>query len=62
MALNLSKYILDTNRDPVSWGFYKKQEAQDWSAEEFSFVQDQDDYRNANPRIKRLLKGFLGFF
>ena len=62
MSLDLSKYILKTERDPVSWGFYKAQEAQDWTAEEFSFVQDKDDYLKANPRIKELLKGIFGFF
>lgn len=62
MPIDLSKYILKTDRDPVSWGFYKRQEAQDWSAEEFSFVKDKEDYRRANPRIKELLKGIFGFF
>lgn len=62
MSLDLSKYILKTDKDPVSWKFYKDQEAQDWSAEEFSFVQDRDDYLKANPRIRELLKGIFGFF
>lgn len=59
---NLSDYILNTDSDPVSWGFYKAQEAQDWSAEEFSFVKDREDYTNAPPTIKKLLKGIFGFF
>ena len=62
MSIDLSKYILKTDRDPVSWDFYKRQEAQDWSAAEFSFVQDRDDYLKANNRIKELLKGIFGFF
>ena len=62
MSSLLRKYILHTNTDPVSWEHYKAQEAQDWSAEEFSFVQDRDDYLGAPPRIKRLLKGIFGFF
>lgn len=61
-ALNLSKYILRTEVDPQSWKFYKKQEAQDWSAEEFSFVTDRDDYQRASPRIRHLLKSIFGFF
>ena len=61
-AIDLSKYILQTDRDPVSWGFYKRQESCDWSAEEFSFVQDKEDYLKANDRIKTLLKGIFGFF
>jgi ribonucleotide reductase beta subunit family protein with ferritin-like domain len=62
MSVDLSKYILKTDTDPVSWGFYKKQEANDWSAEEFSFVDDKDDYFKANPRVRQLLKLILGFF
>jgi ribonucleoside-diphosphate reductase subunit M2 len=62
MSIDLSKYILKTDKDPISWDFYKRQEAQDWSAEEFSFVQDKDDYIRSNPRIKELLKGIFGFF
>lgn len=62
MSIDLSKYILKTERDPVSWSFYKKQESCDWSAEEFSFVKDKDDYKLCNNRIKELLKGIFGFF
>lgn len=62
MSIDLSKYILKTEKDPVSWGFYKRQEAQDWSSEEFSFVKDKEDYLKANSRIKDLLKGIFGFF
>ena len=62
MPVDLSKYLLKTERDPSAWSFYKRQESCDWSAEEFSFVSDKDDYKNCNPRIKELLKGIFGFF
>lgn len=62
MSVDLSKYILKTERDPNAWGFYKRQESCDWSAEEFSFVQDKEDYLGCNKRIKELLKGIFGFF
>lgn len=62
MPIDLSKYLLKTERDPLAWSFYKRQESCDWSAEEFSFVSDKDDYKNCNPRIKELLKGIFGFF
>ena len=62
MPIDLSKYLLKTDRDPLAWSFYKRQESCDWSAEEFSFVTDKDDYENCNPRIKELLKGIFGFF
>ena len=62
MPVDLSKYLLKTERDPLAWSFYKRQESCDWSAEEFSFVSDKDDYKNCNPRIKELLKGIFGFF
>ena len=62
MPVELSKYILKTDRDPSAWSFYKRQESCDWSAEEFSFVNDKDDYLQCNPRIKELLKGIFGFF
>ena len=62
MSIDLSKYLLKTDRDPEAWSFYKRQESCDWSAEEFSFVNDKDDYQSCNPRIKELLKGIFGFF
>ena len=62
MSIDLSKYLLKTERDPEAWSFYKRQESCDWSAEEFSFVNDKDDYQSCNPRIKELLKGIFGFF
>ncbi len=62
MAVQLSNYLLKTERDPLAWSFYKRQESCDWSAEEFSFVNDKDDYNLCNPRIKELLKGIFGFF
>ena len=58
----MDKYIIDTKVDKTSWDFYKKQEACDWSAEEFSFVKDRDDYLKCPNRIKHLLKGIFGFF
>ena len=58
----MDKYIIDTKIDKTSWEFYKRQEACDWSAEEFSFTKDRDDYLRAPERIKHLLKGIFGFF
>ena len=58
----MDKYIIDTTVDKTSWEFYKRQEACDWSAEEFSFVKDRDDYLKSPERIKHLLKGIFGFF
>lgn len=59
---SLKDYILETDRDPVSWEFYKRQEACDWSAEEFRFTKDRDDYLESPKRIKDLLKDIFGFF
>ena len=61
-AKSLKDYILETDRDPVSWEFYKRQEACDWSAEEFRFTKDRDDYLESPKRIKDLLKDIFGFF
>lgn len=58
----MDKYIIDTKVDPVSWQFYKRQEACDWSSEEFSFTKDRADYLRCPDRIKHLLKGIFGFF
>lgn len=58
----MEKYILKTEKDPISWDFYNKQEACDWSAKEFKFIQDKKDYLEAPPRVKELLKGIFGFF
>ena len=44
--MSLSDYILKTNKDPQSWQFYKTQEACDWSAEEFNFTKEKEDYDN----------------
>ena len=62
MSVDLAKYILRTDRDPQSWSFYKRQESSDWTAEEFTFVKDRDDYQSSNSRIRGLLKGIFGFF
>ena len=59
---SLKDYILETDRDPVSWEFYKRQEACDWSAEEFRFTKDRDDYLESPKRIQDLLKDIFGFF
>lgn len=59
---SLKDYILKTDRDPVSWEFYKRQEACDWSAEEFRFTKDRDDYLESPKRIQDLLKDIFGFF
>ena len=58
----LSKYILKTDVDPISWGFYKAQESCDWSAEEFKFIQDAEDYKRASESVKKVLKKIFGFF
>jgi len=60
--MDLQKYILHTAQDPENWHFYKRQEACDWSAEEFDFTKEKDDYEKASPNIKKLLKGIFGFF
>ncbi len=62
MSSQFTKYLLHTERDPVSWEFYKRQEACDWSSEEFRFTKDRDDYTESNSRIKELLKDIFGFF
>ncbi len=59
---NLEDYILQMERDPQSWGFYKRQESTDWTAEEFIFTKDAEEYRDAPDNIKRLMKGIIGFF
>jgi len=60
--MSLRDYVIETDKDPVSWEFYKRQEACDWSAEEFRFTKDKDDYLESPPRIKELLKDIFGFF
>lgn len=62
MPIDLAKYILKTDIDPQSWSFYKRQESSDWTADEFTFVKDREDYTRASPRIRQLLKGIFGFF
>lgn len=58
----LENYILYTDKDPENWSFYKRQEACDWSAEEFDFSKEKNDYINSPENIKKLLKGIFGFF
>lgn len=60
--MELQKYILHTQKDPENWSFYKRQEACDWSAEEFDFTKEKEDYEKAPDNIKKLLKGIFGFF
>jgi ribonucleoside-diphosphate reductase subunit M2 len=60
--MSLQKYILRTQEDPENWQFYKRQEACDWSAEEFDFTKEKDDYEKSPKNIKKLLKGIFGFF
>ena len=59
---SLADYIIKTDFDPVSWEFYKRQEGCDWSAEEFRFTKDRDDYLESPKRIQDLLKEIFGFF
>ena len=60
--IDLKKYILYTDKDSDSWSFYKRQEACDWSAEEFNFIKEKDEYTKAPENIKKLIKGIFGFF
>jgi len=60
--MELQDYVLHTEKDPENWQFYKRQEACDWSAEEFDFTKEKDDYEKASDNIKNLLKGIFGFF
>ncbi len=61
---DVKDYILFTDRDPHSWKFYKRQEASDWSAEEFEakFVKDAQEYKDSPPNIQRLLDRIITFF
>lgn len=60
--VDLRDYILYTDKDPQSWSFYKRQEASDWTAEEFDFSKEAEEYKNAPENIKKLFKGIGGFF
>ena len=60
--MDLQKYILRTETDPDNWSFYKRQEACDWSAEEFEFSKEKNDFLQAPSNIKKLIKGIFGFF
>lgn len=62
--LDLRDYILNPSVDPLSWQFYKFQEANDWSAEEFGdkFVNDQKDYQKAKESVQNLMDSFVIFF
>jgi len=60
--MDLSKYILRTERDQVSWDLNKRQESCDWSAEEFKFIQDKEDYNTCSQQVKIVLKKIFAFF
>lgn len=62
--LDLRDYILNPAVDPLSWKFYKYQESNSWSAEEFSdkFLNDRQDYLKSNESIQNLMEGFIIFF
>jgi len=62
--LDLRDYILNPEIDPLSWNFYKYQESNQWSAEEFGdkFVNDHQDYMRSNKAVQNLLDGFIVFF
>lgn len=60
--IDLRKYILYTDRDPENWKFYKLQESCDWSAREFEFDKEKNDYLDARPSIQKLIKFIFGFF
>ena len=60
--MNFKDYILHTESDPDNWSFYKRQEACDWSAEEFEFSKEKEEYASSPPNIKKLFKGIAGFF
>ena len=53
-VFDVTDYVLFTERDPHSWGFYKRQEASDWSANEFEFVKEAQEYEDAPDNIKKL--------
>ena len=53
-SIDLKKYILYTQKDSESWSFYKRQEACDWSAEEFNFIKEKDEYIEAPENIKKI--------
>jgi len=59
---NVKDYILFTDRDPHSWSFYKRQEASDWSAEEFDFTKEAQEYKDASPQIQNLIDRIITFF
>ena len=60
--MSFRDYIFFPDRDPDNQKFYKLQEACDWSAEEFKFTKEREDYLKSPPSIRRLLKKIFGFF
>ena len=60
--MSLKDYIFSPDQDPVSYDYYKKQEACDWSVEEFDFTKERDDYLKSPKNIQTLMKKIIGFF
>lgn len=60
--MSLKDYIFFADQDSDNYSFYKRQEACDWSAEEFSFFKEKEDYQKATPGVRHLLKKIIGFF
>ena len=60
--MSLKDYIFFPDNDTENYSFYKRQEACDWSAEEFNFFKEKDDYLKASPGVQNLLKKIIGFF
>jgi len=60
--MSFKDYVFLPEKDPVMFQYYKRQEACDWSAEEFSFTKEKDDYLTAPAPIQRLFQKIIGFF
>jgi ribonucleotide reductase beta subunit family protein with ferritin-like domain len=60
--IDIKNYILFTDIDAHSWSFYKRQEASDWSAEEFEFVKEAQEYKESPPNIQNLIDRIITFF
>jgi len=60
--MSFQDYIFLPQKNPVMYKYYKLQESCDWSAEEFDFSKEKDDYLIAPKNIKILFKKIIGFF